>query len=82
VGVCKDFVLGFARVESYILENAEKHSQEEWRAALEEVFQWLQTTGEIPPNSYTRELAREILGQLTAAKMISEYRGSSDHYIM
>ena len=59
----------------------EKMSKQERQEALKAVLRWLDTSPEIPANSYTRELAREILGQLSASAFYEDYSGSSDSYI-
>src|SRR2546429_7789864 len=58
---CKEFVLGMSRLEQRIGKIDEVLTKDEQRTAFKEVFDWLGTTTEIPPNSYTREWARELL---------------------
>src|SRR5436309_9353674 len=59
---CKEFVLGMNRLEQSITKIDARLTKEEQRSAFKEVFEWLGTTTEVPPNSYTREWARELLG--------------------
>lgn len=82
VAQCKEFVLQMSRLESAVGRVDERLTREEQRAALQEVFDWLATTPEVPPNSVSREWARELLAQLGALAMYDKYDGSPDSYIV
>jgi len=81
IGLCRNFVASMMQVEAGITTMHEKMSKGERQEALKAVLRWLDTSPEIPANSYTRELAREILGQLSASAFYEDYSGSSDSYI-
>ena len=55
---CKEFVLGMNRLEQRIGKIDEVLTKDEQRTTFKEVFDWLGTTTEFPPNSYTRLWAR------------------------
>jgi len=78
---CKEIVLGLSRLEQRIGKIDESLTKDEQRIAFREVFEWLGTTPEIPPNSYTREWARELLAAIGAMAMYDKYEGSPDPYI-
>ena len=79
---CKEFVLGMNRLEQRIGKIDEVLTKDEQRTAFKEVFDWLGTTTEIPPNSYTREWARELLAAVGALAQYTKYEGSPDTYIV
>lgn len=81
VTVCQDFVRAMGRTEATLIEMGDELSEEEWKEALETILGWLQETPELPPNSFTREIAREVIGQMTAGVMLRDYQGSTDTYI-
>ncbi len=81
VGLCKDFVLAMLRTEQAVSRMNEDLTTEEMNDALGEVLRWIQETDEIPENSSTRELAREIIGQLSSVVALKDYKGSADRYI-
>ncbi|MFQ5918692.1 MAG: hypothetical protein ACE5I4_01435 [Thermoplasmata archaeon] len=81
VDLCKDFVLAMLRTEEAVSRMNEDLTKEEMRDALGEVLDWIQRTDEIPENSFTRELAREIIGQLSSVVALKDYEGSADRYI-
>ncbi len=81
VGLCRNFVASMVQVEVAITSMHEKMSKAERQEALKAALQWVEMSPEIPPNSYTRELAREILGQLSASAFYEDYAGSADSYI-
>ncbi len=81
VDVCKDFVLSMYATEEAVSKMDETLSEEEMREALQRVLTWIQETDEIPENSFTREIAREIIGQLSGILVLKDYKGSSDYYI-
>jgi len=62
VGLCRNFVTSMMEVEAGITSMHEKMSKAERQECLKAVLRWVDTAPEIPPNSYSRELAREILG--------------------
>ena len=79
---CKEFVLGMNRLEQRIGKIDEVLTKDEQRTAFKGVFDWLGTTTEIPPNSYTREWARELLAAIGALAQYTKYEGSPDTYIV
>ncbi len=81
VGLCKDFVLAMLRTEEAVSRMNEDLTKEEMKEALGEVLGWIQETDEIPENSFTRELAHEIIGQLSSVVVLKDYKGSADRYI-
>ena len=81
VGLCKTFVGSLMQVEAGITTMHEKMSKAERQECLKAALLWVESAPEIPPNSYTRELAREILGQLSASAFYEDYQGSVDSYI-
>ena len=78
---CKEFVLGMNRLEQRVGKIDEGLTKAEQRAVFKEIFEWLGTTTEIPPNSYTREWARELLAAIGATAQYDKYEGSPDTYI-
>jgi len=78
---CKEFDLGMSRLEQRIGKIDEGMTKDEQRAAFKDVFDWLNTTTEIPPNSYAREWARELLATVGAMAQYDKYEGSADTYI-
>ncbi len=78
---CKEFVLAMNRLEQRIGKLDEDLTKDEQRVAFKDVFEWLGTTTEIPPNSYTREWARELLAAVGAMVQYDKYEGSADRYI-
>lgn len=78
---CKEFVLGMNRLEQRIGKLDAVLTKDEQRTAFKEIFEWLGTTTEIPPNSYTREWARELLAAIGAIAQYDKYEGSADVYI-
>ena len=81
IGLCKSFVASMMQVEAGIASMHEKMSKAERQECLKAVLRWVDTAPEIPANSYTREIAREILGQLSASAFYEDYQGSADSYI-
>jgi len=81
VGLCRNFVTSMMEVEAGITSMHEKMSKAERQECLKAVMRWVDTAPESPPNSYSRELAREILGQLSASAFYEDYKGSADSYI-
>ena len=81
VDLCKDFVLAMLRTEQAVSRMNEDLTTEEMKEALGEVLRWIHETDEIPENAFTRELAREIIGQLSSVVALKDYEGSADRYI-
>ena len=81
VGLCKQFATSMVQVETAITTMHEKMSKDERKECLKAVLEWVESAPEIPANSYTRELAREILGQISASAFYEDYAGSVDSYI-
>ncbi|MEE9237891.1 MAG: hypothetical protein V3U52_08920 [Thermoplasmata archaeon] len=81
VGICKDFVRSMYETEKAISRMDEVLSSDEMRETLSRVLAWIQETDEIPENSFTREISREIIGQLSGVIALKDYQGSADHYI-
>jgi hypothetical protein len=81
VDICKDFARAMSRAEQAIQTAGPGLSKEERQRQLGEFFQWLEKTEEIPATGLTREVARELVGQLTAFLAYADYRGSTDAYI-
>jgi len=81
VAQCRELVLLMSRLEQRIGKLDEALTKDEQRAAMKEVFDWLASTTEIPPNAYSREWARELLAQIGALAMYDKYDGSPDSYI-
>lgn len=79
---CKEFVLGMSRLEQSIGKLDNRLTKEEQRTAFKEIFEWLGATPEVPPNSYTREWARELLAAIGAMVQYDKYEGSPDSYIV
>ena len=78
---CKEFVLGMNRLEQRIGKLNEALTKDEQRTAFKDIFEWLGATTEIPPNSYTRDWARELLAAIGAMAMYDKYEGSPGPYI-
>ena len=77
VDACKEFVRAMGRAEK-ALGSLPALTKEEREAVIRDVLVWLGTEDTGP---YTREIAREIIGQLSAAGAYADYRGSPDPYI-
>ena len=77
VDACKEFVRALGRAEK-ALGTLPTLTKEEREAVVREVLSWLGTE---ETGAYTREVARELIGQLSAAGAYADYRGSSDPYI-
>src|SRR3989442_101045 len=70
------------RVEQSIGKLDDRLTKEEQGTAFKEIFEWLGATPEVPPNSYTREWARELLAAIGAMVQYDKYEGSADTYIV
>src|SRR2546422_7175072 len=79
---CKEFVLGMNRLEQTITKIDARLTKEEQRSAFKEIFEWLRTTTDVPPDSDTPEAARELLAALGAMAQYDKYEGSPDTYIL
>jgi len=79
---CKEFVLGMSRLEQSVVKIDDRLTKEEQRAAFKEIFEWLGATTDVPPNSYAREWARELLAAIGAMAQYDKYEGSADTYIL
>ena len=74
---CKEFALAMGRVEEALGSIGTALTKEERAEVVRVVLEWL-ATDEVR-GAYTREIARELLGQLSAAGMYADYRGSTDY---
>lgn len=77
VDACKEFVRAMGRAEK-ALGTLPALAAEERTQVVRDVLAWLGTEETGP---YTREIARELIGQLSAAGAYADYRGSPDPYI-
>ncbi|MFQ5838997.1 MAG: hypothetical protein ACE5HJ_09515 [Thermoplasmata archaeon] len=81
VNICKNFVRSMYKTEEAMSSMSDVLSTDEMRDGLKRVLTWIQETKEIPENSFTKEIAREIIGQLSGVIVLKDYKGSADHYI-
>jgi len=81
VAMCQRFVLSMAEVEASLSTLHERMPKDARKECLKAVLSWVETSPEVPPNSYTREVAREIIGQLSASAFYDDFQGSVDSYI-
>ena len=79
VDQCKEFVRAMGRMEQSLGTMGTTLTKEERTEVVRTVLAWLGT--EEGTGAYTREIARELIGQLSAAGMYADYRGSPDSYI-
>ncbi len=77
----KEFVLAMNRLETAVATLGQRLTRDEEKEAFKEVFEWLETTPDIPPNSYTREWARELLAHIGVLVQYDTYEGTTDSYI-
>ncbi len=77
----KEFVLAMNRLETSVATLGQRLTRDEEKEAFKEVFEWLETTQDIPPNSYTREWARELLAHIGVLVQYDTYEGTTDSYI-
>jgi len=77
VDECKDFVRAMERVERSLGTMGTTLSKEEREEVLRDVLAFVQSPEVTAP--YTREIARELIGQLSAAGTYADYRGSTDY---
>lgn len=81
VGQAKEVVLALGRLETAIAALGEKLTRPEQKEAFDEIFTWLGTTTDLPPNSYTREWARELLAHIGVLATYDRYEGTTEGYI-
>ncbi len=81
VSECKALVRSIARAEAVVIGAQEGLSREALAEAFGEVLRWLQTTEELPTNSLSREVAREIIGALSSIVALKGFEGSPGTYI-
>ncbi len=79
VDECKAFVRSMAKVEQSLGGMGKTLSAAERTEVYDAVLRWL-GSDEVP-GGFTREVARELIGQLSAAGAYADYRGSTDSYI-
>jgi len=77
VDECKDFVRAMQRVEQSLGTTGATLSKEDREAVLREVLAFMQSPEVAAP--YTREIARELIGQLFATAAYADYKGSTDY---
>ena len=77
----KEFVLAMTRIEAAMPTLGQRLTKEERKDAFKEIFDWLATTTDIPPDSYAREWARELLAHIGVLAQYDTYEGSADSYI-
>ncbi len=77
----KEFVLGMNRVETAVGSLGQRLTRDEQKETFKEIFEWLDTTQDIPPSSYTREWARELLAHIGVLVQYDTYEGGTDSYI-
>ena len=77
----KEFVLAMNRIETSVATLGQRLTKDEQKEAFKEIFEWLGTTTEIPPDSYSREWARELLAHIGVLVQYDTYEGGTDSYI-
>ena len=77
----KEFVLSMNRLETAVATLGQRLTRDEEKEAFKEVFEWLETTRDVPPNSYTREWARELLAHIGVLVQYDTDEGTTDSYI-
>ncbi len=77
----KEFVLAMSRIETSVGSLGEKLTRDEQKDAFKEIFEWLGSTTDLPPNSYSREWARELLAHIGVLVQYDNYEGGTDSYI-
>jgi dihydrodipicolinate synthase/N-acetylneuraminate lyase len=77
--MCKDFVRAMNRVEGALGSIGTTLTPAERAEVVEDVLAFIESP-EIA-GAYTREIARELIAQLSAAGMYADYKGSTDSYI-
>lgn len=79
VDECKAFVRAMEKVERSFSAMGTTLEKDERGEVVRAVMEWLGTDEVQGP--WTREIARELIAQLSAAGMYGEYEGSTDAYI-
>jgi DNA-binding ferritin-like protein (Dps family) len=79
VDLCKEFVTAMSRVEDAFGTIGAQLTKEERAEVVKDVLAFL-GSGEVK-GMYTQEVARELIAQLGAAGMYTDYKGSTDAYI-
>ncbi len=77
----KEFVLAMGRIEASVGGLGQRLTRDEQKEAFKEIFEWLGTTTDLPPNSYSREWARELLAHIGVLVQYDTYEGTTDSYI-
>ncbi len=77
----KEFVLAMNRIENSVSGLGQRLTRDEQKEAFKEIFEWLGTTSDLPPNSYSREWARELLAHIGVLVQYDTYEGTTDSYI-
>jgi len=77
----KEFVLAMNRIEGSVGGLGQRLTRDEQKEAFKEIFEWLGTTNDLPPNSYSREWARELLAHIGVLVQYDTYEGGTDSYI-
>lgn len=77
----KEFVLAMSRIEDSVATLGQRMTRDEEKQAFKEIFEWLGTTTDLPPNSYSREWARELLAHIGVLVQYDTYEGTTDSYI-
>jgi len=78
---CKDFVIALGRAEKTISTVGKDMPKDERKRQVEEFFRWLDTSPEAP-QGLVKDIARELVAQLTAYMMYDDFKGSTDNYIV
>ena len=77
----REFGPSMNRLETAVATLGQRLTRDEEKEAFKEVFEWLETTRDVPPNSYTREWARELLAHIGVLVQYDTYEGTTDSYI-
>ncbi len=77
----KEFVLAMSRIETSVGTLSQRLTRDEQKEAFKEIFEWLGNTPDLPPNSYSREWARELLSHIGVLVQYDTYEGGTDSYI-
>lgn len=77
VDECKAFVRAMARVETALGTMGKTLDAEERSEVMRAVLTWL-GTDEVQ-GGFTKEVARELIGQLSAAGAYADYQGTTDY---
>ena len=70
-----------SRLEAAVAPLGQRLTRDGDKEAFKAVFEWLETTRDVPPNSYTREWARELLAHIGVLVQYDTYEGTTDSYI-